>query len=354
MAVDSEGGIVVAGQAGSSDLPGLADTPAGCRPSPIQHLSFAARLTPDGTSASLSQLFYGSPTYLYGASQTTGPIAVASSAVGAVVGLEQTGLIAAANLFLPARLACVNDPADNVQLARVAPGQDLTLFGSDLAPANLESEAGSMAKGVNVRFSGIPAGILYASATQVNLEVPADITGQNSTMELTNAGTTPPLDETRTFAVVAQQPSVFLTADAVAGAIPSCVGTDGISPAAVALNADGSRNAVDTPAVPGSMVTLFLNGVNASRWTSIAVTGMANDKPTTFTPRASNSGVLPVSFQVPESMDNGVTLTQLKADGVAVRETVVSVCVTPEAGRKRSGTRSEISGGETRPVRSDR
>ena len=121
MSMDSEGGIVLAGRAGSSDLPGLADAPAGCRPSSIQQVSFAARLTPDATSASPAQLFYGASTYSYGVYNATGPIAIASSALGSLIGLEKSGAITAADLFAPSRLACVTDPADNVQLSSVAP-----------------------------------------------------------------------------------------------------------------------------------------------------------------------------------------------------------------------------------------
>jgi uncharacterized protein (TIGR03437 family) len=326
MSMDSSGDVYIAGQAGSSDLPGLSDAPAGCRPSLIQQLSFAVRLTPDGASASPAQLFYGAPTYAYGQYPLTitGPIAVAGSSSGAVVGLEKSGAITIANLFAPSRLACLTDPADNAQLLSVAPGQDLTLFGTVLAPAS----------GFQAAFNGSAARILYSSDAQVNVQVPAAIAGQSTVqMEVTNTTTTVPLNETLTLAVVPQQPSVFLTDEALGGTLSPCYGTDGSAPAAVALNADGSLNSVSNPAAPGSRVTIFLNGIASGA----SVTGLANDSTVTFSAApGSNEGALPVSFQIPQSNAQaptpGVTLTKLEAGGTLARENAVAVCVaaTPE------------------------
>ena len=331
MSLDSEGDIILAGRAGSSDLPGLADTPAGCRPSSIQQVSFAARLAPDATSTSLAQLFYGASTYSYGVYNPTGPIAIVSSAMGSVIGLEKSGAITVADLFAPSRLACVTDPADNVQLSSVAPGQDLTIFGMTLAQENVPpGESPSLPRGLSVTFNGIAAANLYTSSEQVNVQVPAQITRQTTTaMEVINKTTTLPLDEIRELSVVAQQPSVFLTAEALAGAEPSCTGSDGPQPLAVALNADGSVNSAANPAAAGSVVTFFLNGVDVSRWVSTTVTGMANDNPVKFAAAGFNEGVMAVSFPVPPSGTNGVSLSQLQAGGMAVRETFVAVCVRP-------------------------
>jgi uncharacterized protein (TIGR03437 family) len=332
MNVDSDGDIIFAGLAGSSDLPGLSDAPAGCRPSLIQKLSFAARLAPDGTSASPAQLFYGAPAYSYGPysfSNPTGPIAIAGSTSGAITGLAQTGTITAADLFAPSRLACVTDPADNVQLLSVAPGQDLSLFGTMLAPSAEAPPGGTATSfdGVHVTFNGIAAPILYTSDDQVNVQVPIEIAGRTPVqIKVTNTTTAVPLDETRTIAVAPQQPSVFLTAEALAGAQPSCSGSDGVAPTAVALNADGSLNSASNPAAAGSIITIFLNGVAPGT----ALTGLANDNPVTFTSSAvahSNGGVVPVSFRVPPSYTNGVSLTKLKAGGATVRERFVAVCV---------------------------
>lgn len=273
----------------------------------IQTLSFAARLTPDGTSTSPAQLFYGTPTYSYGPysfSSPTGPIAVAGSTSGAIIGLARTGAITAADLFAPSRLACVTDPADNVQLGSVAPGQDLSLFGTMLAPS-AEAPPGGTAtsfNGVNVTFNGIAAPILYTSDDQVNVQVPIEIAGHSAVqIKVANTTTAVALDETRTVAVAPRQPSVFLTAEALAGAQPSCGGSDGVAPTALALNADGSLNSAGNPAAAGSIITIFLNGVPPGT----ALTGLANDHPVTFTSTAaarSNGGVAASEFSSPAEL----------------------------------------------------
>jgi hypothetical protein len=97
----------------------------------------------------------------------------------------------------------------------------------------------------------------------------------------------------------------------------------------VALNADGSVNSAANPAAAGSVVTFFLNGLDVSRWVSTTVTGMANDNPVKFAAAGFNEGVMAVSFPVPPSGTNGVSLSQLQAGGMAVRETFVAVCVRP-------------------------
>jgi uncharacterized protein (TIGR03437 family) len=331
MALDSAGGVVIAGEAGSTDFPGTEDAPAGCRPSAIEEVGFAARLSADGTSILPSQLLYGAVVYAYGAVEQAGPIAVASAATGSVVELEKSGAIRSGNLFTPSRLACVTDPADNVQLASVSPGQDISVFGTELATPSVTSGGTPIApsNAVAATFDGNSATILYTSTGQVNVQVPAAIAAETSTvMEMTDPATTPPLDGTLALGVTAQQPSVFLTADGLAGAYASCLPAVA-APAAVALNADGSLNSPINPAAAGSKVTILLNGVDLSRWASLTVTGMANQNPISFTAGAPNAAVLPVSFLVPATDLNGITLSQLKVGGVAVREQFVGVCVTP-------------------------
>jgi uncharacterized protein (TIGR03437 family) len=330
MNIDPEGWIVLAGLAGSADLPGTEDAPAGCRPSAIETISYAARLAPDGTSVSPTELLYGNGTYVFAAAVQSQAAGVASSAAGSVVALTTTGALAAANLFAPARVACVTDPADNVQLLSVVPGQDISIFGDTLAQGLVpEGESSIVASGVVVNFSGTPALLLYVGPDQVNVEVPGAIGADSSvTMEVSNSTTTLPYDQTLTLGVVTLQPSVFLTADGLAGAYAACL--PGVAaPEAVALNADGSLNSAANPAAAGSTVTIFLNGVDVSRWASLAVTGMANQAPITFTAGAPNQGVLPVSFQVPSMVLDGLTLSQMQVGGVGVREQFIGVCVTP-------------------------
>ena len=87
------------------------------------------------------------------------------------------------------------DSADNARLNQLAPGQLVTLFGD-------------FAEGIKVSINGIPAPLLYASAGQVNVQAPSDLTalalGQVSVAN--PDGTV----NTRPVGVIARAPSAFL------------------------------------------------------------------------------------------------------------------------------------------------
>jgi hypothetical protein len=79
LALDSAGNILVAGEANSSDFPGLWTVPVASRPTVTINVSppgFAARLTPDGTTLSPVQLF---PNFLRDLGDPTGGAIVATA-----------------------------------------------------------------------------------------------------------------------------------------------------------------------------------------------------------------------------------------------------------------------------------
>jgi hypothetical protein len=139
MAVSPSGEIILSGRAGSSDLPVLAGVPNGCLPSANQVLGFVASLAPDGASAGAAQLVQGAPDCLYlscsnlDTYQGGWPLALRPD--GTVVVAGSNGSLAAIGFSSSSRLACITDPADNAQIATVAPGQLISIFGADLAPA---------------------------------------------------------------------------------------------------------------------------------------------------------------------------------------------------------------------------
>jgi hypothetical protein len=124
---------------------------------------------------------------------------------------------------------------------------------------------------------------------------------------------------------VSRQPSVFLTAAALAGSGVTC----GASPAALALNGDGTVNSPSNPAAAGSAMTIFLNGVAPGAALSGTARTFYGITPITLTsgPPPANNGALPVSFVLPQS--SGYALIQLQAAGTTARETMVAVCVQP-------------------------
>jgi uncharacterized protein (TIGR03437 family) len=165
----------------------------------------------------------------------------------------------------------IEDPADAAEVETVAPGQLLSLYGSDLAPAGVATYAGgypTLYNGVTVTFDGIPAPILYTSPNQINLEVPYEIAGQAQVvMVISSQNVSPVLSEQYYLAVAASRASIFVGAAAFAAPIfdqGACNGqtVSGIQP--LAFNSDGSLNSCANPAAAGSTVTVFLNAVGVT------------------------------------------------------------------------------------------
>ncbi|HWQ52921.1 MAG TPA: hypothetical protein VN442_04500 [Bryobacteraceae bacterium] len=127
----------------------------------------------------------------------------------------------------------------------VVAGSLATVMGTNLAGAK-----------VAVTFDGLPARLLFNNATQINLQVPADLAGKtSSSMVVTVDGlaSTP-----TTVALATASPAVFST---------------GI------LNQDNSVNGASSPAAPGSVIQIFLTGLPApQRWFDLAVSVKIHDR----------------------------------------------------------------------------
>jgi uncharacterized protein (TIGR03437 family) len=297
MAVGPTGDIFVSGRAGSSDLPALAGTPDACRPSANQELGFVARVAPDGATAGPTQLVAGAPDCVYFSCpilsgypnyQAAWPLALRPDGTALVAGTN--GTLASIDFSSSTRLTCVVDSADYVQLRTVAPGQLVSLFGTDLAPAAPFTPPGGVAASsatFGVFFNGIPAPILYSSAQQVNVQVPYEIAGQTTVqMQVIDKQIPLPLSETRTLGVVERQPTVFLSPAALGSPFPGytvCGGMVALGEAAVALNADGTLNDCTNPAIAGSVVAVFLNGLGPVT-PALATGAIAQAPPATLTP----------------------------------------------------------------------
>jgi uncharacterized protein (TIGR03437 family) len=201
--------------------------------------------------------------------------------------------LAAFDLSQPAagpQLACVTDPATNLLVGPVAPGQLVTLFGYDLGPrtavaaaiAGQTSFPTSLAN-VQVAFDGVPAPLLYASSGQINVQVPFEVANEASTVmtvsiapDAASAYTTV---AARMFAVTPRSPSLFLDMgtdilNQTIGEGPTCIPTEpGTQCTLLALNSDGSQNGMFNPAAAGSTVTIYLNGAGATINSQFPATG---------------------------------------------------------------------------------
>jgi uncharacterized protein (TIGR03437 family) len=255
IALDSASNVYVAGSAVSQDFPGLSAVPLQCT-----GRSFVTRLSADGSSLSHTQLAYGVPGATVGA--------LALDAAGNPW-IADGAFLAHTNLFAaPHRVACATDSADFTVLTRIVPGQLISLFGNNLALANPQSanpppggNYPTSLGNVSVTFNGTPAPLLYVSPSQVNLQVPFEIAGQATAhMQIALQPSLGPTVESADFAIDARAPSVFVLESGTlfCGPVP----ITGQHP--LAVNADGTINSCGNPAIRGTPVTIFFQGVGVT------------------------------------------------------------------------------------------
>ncbi|MGO9259793.1 MAG: SBBP repeat-containing protein [Bryobacteraceae bacterium] len=211
--------------------------------------------------------------------------------------------LAAFDLSEPGQLGCVLDGGSLSPVGPVAPGQLISLFGNGLGPAAGvsgfvagQSSLPTSLAGVQVAFDGIPAPLLYVSSGQVNVQVPFEVAQEPSTVMTVSVNSNPVA--TQMFVVTASNPSVFID---TAGSIAGC-GQDFLpnSPPMVALNSDGSRNSCANPALSGSMVTVFLNGLAATVEGAFPATGsITGSNPAPLTTQAQIGGEQVPLYPVP-------------------------------------------------------
>ena len=158
------------------------------------------------------------------------------------------------------QIACVVDGGNLMHAGPVAGNQLLTLFGAGLGPSSgaAPDEIDGSIAGVTVTFDGVPAQLLYASSSQVNVVTPPGF-GQKpfTTMQLSVNGV--PAGP-RQLPVTRSNPN--LLADLSGNQIkcpPAGQTAQGFAP--VADNADGSRNSCANPAKLGSIVSFYVHGI---------------------------------------------------------------------------------------------
>jgi len=134
----------------------------------------------------------------------------------------------------------------------VAPGELLTLFGSDIGPATLthlgltpSRQVDTQIAGTRVLFDGVPGPMIYASPHQTSVVAPFGIAGKTSVqVQVEFLGVR---SNALTLPVQAATPGLF-TAN-----------SSGQGPAA-ALNGDLRPNNAANPAEPGGVLVLYLTG----------------------------------------------------------------------------------------------
>jgi trimeric autotransporter adhesin len=134
----------------------------------------------------------------------------------------------------------------------VAPGEVVSIVGTAIGPTapmplavDISGKVSTLLGGVRVLFNGIPAPILYSSASQTTVVVPYEIAGTpNPSITVTLQGHT---SNTYSLKLAAAAPALFTLSASGTGA-------------AAILNQDDSMNSPRNPAPKGSYVTLYLTG----------------------------------------------------------------------------------------------
>ncbi len=133
----------------------------------------------------------------------------------------------------------------------VAPGEILAVFGSTFGPVSgLFGDFGADGKmpltlgGTTVTFDGVPAPLLYVSATQIDAIVPYAVAGKATSL-LKIASSTAAISTT--VAITATAPALFAYDGSGSGEV-------------AAINEDYTVNSPTNPAAPGSIVVLYATG----------------------------------------------------------------------------------------------
>jgi uncharacterized protein (TIGR03437 family) len=117
------------------------------------------------------------------------------------------------------------------QRGRAAPGSLVSIYGS-----------GFGAEGISATINGVTAPILYAGATQINLQVPFETAAGNATLVVNSGGRQV---ASATFTVAPTAPGLFMLEQA----------------RAAVLNQDGGVNSATVRAAAGSQIAVYLTGL---------------------------------------------------------------------------------------------
>ncbi len=216
----------------------------------------------------------------------------------------------------------------------VAPGEIVTIFGQNIGPAvpvgfayGADGKVATTLGGVEVRFDGKAAPIIYASIAQLNAIVPYEVSGETAV-------------EVRLNGVVVGSAGVPV---AVSAPAVFTIDSSGLGAGAM-LNQDGSVNGIANLADRGSTIQIFLTGAGAlapaattgeitgsvgervAAAVSVSIGGM--EAPVVYAGAAPGavSGLVQVNAVVPQTLGAGVLPVVVRI-GAAVSADGVSVAV---------------------------
>jgi uncharacterized protein (TIGR03437 family) len=272
LAVDRRGGAYVAVSAqiisGNASVEAFGPTGAEIYRVTIPFTVTSISADGDGRVIGLKPMFFPNPPVAFrlgpsGELDGYGTLFTGSALTAVPLGDSVVGIVNAAPPFLyrwvmaAAREPAVTHLASSTgqrAIAQVAPGGLLSFYGSALGPTvgqaatfDANGRLPLQLGGVRVLIDGKQATLLYASDQQVNAVVPWGVSDA-ARVQLCAEVCAPAVD----LLVVPSEPNWFTEAP------PSDLSS--LGRVAIAFNRDGSRNSEQSPARPGSAMTLFVSG----------------------------------------------------------------------------------------------
>ena len=200
---------------------------------------------------------------------------------------------------VPTISAVVN--AASYSTGAIAPGQLATIFGGNLG--------GATPAGVRVTFDGAAAQILYVTAGQVAVSVPASVAGKTQTAVVITYGNQTSAAFSK--AVAATAPGIFT------------LNASGTGLGAI-VNQSGVVNGATTPAAKGSIVSIYLTGAgvtnaagNITATTAVTIGGQPATVAFAGAAPGSFPGVYQLNVTIPANAASGIQPIVVNIGGVA-------------------------------------
>jgi len=168
---------------------------------------------------------------------------VPAVANGKVYAGTQNSLVAYGLLSGSAAITVSNAASGNAEA--VAPGELISIYGSGLATSTATAGALPLPAslgGASVSINGISAPVLYASSTQINAQVPFEVTSGTANVSVSVGRN---VVSSTNVVIQAAAPGIFLLGQG----------------AAAVLNQDESVNSQNLPAAVGSVISAYVTGL---------------------------------------------------------------------------------------------
>jgi uncharacterized protein (TIGR03437 family) len=198
----------------------------------------ASGVTPGTVTVSVNPASLAAGTY-------NGTVTITASATGSPISIPVTLTVQTG----PSVTSVAN--AASAQTGSVAPGEIITIKGTQMGPAagvnfsiNAAGKIDTTLSGVQVLFGSTAAPLLYVSATQINAIVPYEVVGTSTTLKVSYSGAT---SSGTALQVAGSAPGIFT------------LNQSGSGPGAI-LNQDSSINTAANPAARGSIIQIFATG----------------------------------------------------------------------------------------------